>query len=156
MVGGTLNIWGCITSRGIGWMCSLPEGLDGETYIKILEDELQQTRENYFPHKERFTFQHDGSSVHRCKLVEKHIKGRIPTFKWPAQSPDLNIIENLWGDLKRRIRDNYHEITNKEKLWDAIQVEWEATTTEYLKKLYLSIPHRLQAVIKAKSGPTKY
>jgi len=44
--GGTLQIWGSMTWKGIGWMCKLPEGLDAETHKEILDDEVAQTAKN--------------------------------------------------------------------------------------------------------------
>lgn len=155
--GGTIHIWGAVTHSGIGWMCRLPEGLDGPTYINILEDELQHTIDSYFPAGKHFIFQQDGASVHRSKVVQAWLKEHpMPILPWPAQSPDLNPIEHVWADVKRRIRENYEDIDGKEKLWEAIQVEWEATPVQLIKNLYASMPRRLQAVIQAKGGVTKY
>ena len=41
----------------------------------------------------------------------------VQVFDWPAQSPDLNPIENLWSELKRRLRKDDYIITNKENLF---------------------------------------
>jgi len=155
--GGTIHIWGCMTFQGVGWMCRLDQGLDGPTYITILEDELQQTLKKYFPRGKQFIFQQDGCSVHRCKVVKEWFeKKKMAILPWPAQSPDLNPIEHLWADVKRRIMEKHAKVSNKEQLWSAIEEEWEATPKETVRTLYESIPGRLQAVIQAKGGVTKY
>ena len=41
-------------------------------------------------------------------------------------------------------------------MWERIQVEWEAIPVEECRKLIRSMPDRIQAVIKAKGGYTKY
>lgn len=46
--GSKLQVWGCLTSKGVGYACSLPEGLDAETYVGILEEELANTIDLFF------------------------------------------------------------------------------------------------------------
>jgi len=155
--GGSLQVWGCMSGRGIGFMCKLPEGLDAKLYLDILNDELQQTRKLYFRDEEKVLFQHDGASPHTARVVRRWFEeNEVDTIAWPAQSPDLNPIENLWGDLKRRIMRKDKDISSKERLWEAIQEEWEATDVSFLKSLVRSMPNRLKRVIKEKGGPIPY
>lgn len=72
----------------------------------------------------------------------------------PAQSPDINPIENLWSFLERKIRN--HRISNKEDLKKALQEEWKKIPVEYCAKLVASIPRRLESVIQHRGYPTKY
>jgi len=138
-------------------MCKLPQGLDSETYIQILEDELQSTIQEYFPRGKPSVLQQDGASVHKSKVVQRYFREKMITvLDWPAQSPDLNPIENLWAELKKRIATRRGDITSKEALWEAIEAEWEATPKSFLENLIDSMPNRIEAVIKAKGGPTKY
>merc|ERR1712121_517026 len=49
-------------------------------------------------------FQHDGASVHRAGIVKRFCEENdIKVIKWPACSPDLSIIENLWTVLKEEV-----------------------------------------------------
>lgn len=155
--GGSIQVWGCLTWKGVGWMCRLPQGLDAETYLTILNEELEHTIRHYFRKGASVIFQQDGASVHTARCVQDHLKEKkIRYLPWPPQSPDLSPIENLWADVKHRLAQRKGDITSKDSLWEAIEEEWEATPKETCERLFLSMPSRLQAVIKAKGGATKY
>ena len=75
---------------------------------------------------------------------------------WPAQSPDLNPIEHLWGCLKRRLAEHENFPIGIYELWERVQVEWERIPVEECQKLIESMPRMVQAVLNAKGGYTKY
>lgn len=73
----------------------------------------------------------------------------------PAQSPDLNPIENLWVYLKKKVAKR--QPTNMTALKAAILEEWQNIPAHYdFKKLVSSMKKRLQCVADAKGGHTKY
>ena len=75
---------------------------------------------------------------------------------WPAQSPDLNPIENLWQQLKRRLQSYQEEPVGVFELWERVKVEWKKTTQAECLRLIESMPARINAVLKAGGGHTKY
>ena len=94
--GHKLQVWGCVTSQGVGWACSLPEGIDGDTYLHILKEELQWTISLYFKDFKGVVFQQDGAGPHRAKVVNNYFRRqKYSVLPWPAHSPDLSPIEIL-------------------------------------------------------------
>ena len=69
-------------------------------------------------------------------------------------APDLNPIENLLGIVKRKMRDNRTD--DADDLKAAIKATWASITPEQWHWLIASMPRRIDAVIHAKGGPTKY
>jgi transposase len=102
-------------------------------------------------------FQEDNASPHRSKVATAfRTKSGLRTLTWPAQSPDLNPIENLWAIIKNRIRNRRNKPSSLPELERLVQREWKAIPRHVIENLVDSMPRRIQAVIAAQGGPTKY
>ena len=75
-------------------------------------------------------------------------------YYWPAQSSDLNPIENMWDNLKRAIQDKNPK--NTEKLWKSVKEAWNEIPCERFITLFDSMTNRCKAVIKTREGPTSH
>ena len=73
---------------------------------------------------------------------------------WPPNSPDLNIIENLWSILKGRIAKR-HPKTLEDLETFALE-EFYAIPDEYVQKLFKSIKNRLILTKINRGGFTRY
>ncbi len=155
--GGSIKLWGCMTSSGVGYMCQIEEILDSKLYLEILEHELANTIEYYQLDEEKVIFQHDNDPKHTAKTVKNYIKDQnYKVLTWPSQSPDLNPIEHLWAHLKRELNKYETPAKGMNMLWERVQETWEKITPEICQNLILSMPRRIEAVIKAKGMWTKY
>ncbi len=102
-----------------------------------------------------FIFQQDLAPAHTAKGTKSWFNDHgVTVLDWPANSPDLNPIENLWGIVKRKMRDTRHN--NADDLKAVIKVTWAFITPEQCHRLIASMTRRIDAVIHAKGGPTKY
>lgn len=155
--GGSIMIWGCFTAHGVGFLSKIEGSMDAALYCNILEDELQQTIDYYGIDRAKLIFQHDNDPKHTARAtMEKLRELGFSTLSWPAQSPDLNPIEQLWGLLKRRLAKYERVPSSMAELWERVPIEWDKIMQEECLHLIESMPKRVAAVIKAKGGYTKY
>jgi transposase len=67
----------------------------------------------------------------------------------PAKSPDFNPIEHLWAYLKTKLAEN-----NPSTIQELLIRLWEEIPPDVTRKLVDS--RRIEAVLRAKGGNTKY
>ena len=68
----------------------------------------------------------DGAPVHRSKICEEWRQQRLfEKLNWPANSPDLNPIENLWMILKDAIQLNKACPRNIDGLKVVLERKWK-------------------------------
>ena len=86
--------------------------------------------------KENIIFQQDNNKKYTAKTLKDYIKRAkyLVLDNWPAQSFDLNPIENLWKELKTQISCGRPRPTNKDALLDVVKREWKALPGNLLKK----------------------
>lgn len=97
----------------------------------------------------------DNASVHTARLTQAvHSQYNLNRMTWPANSPDLNPIENVWRLLKYRIgrRFPYSEADVRQYL----EEEWAKLELDDFIEYIEEMPERVQAVIAANGGHTKW
>ena len=73
---------------------------------------------------------------------------------WPANSPDLNPIENLWNIVKRNVERK--NAAKSERSTDFMKEEWDATPESILINLIKLMRHRCELVIENNGERTPY
>jgi transposase len=152
--GGSLTMWGCVSYHGVGKLVLIEGTMTGEKYVKILQENLLASAEE-MGLSTNFVFQQDNDPKHKSKIARKFFEeNKIDLLNWPSQSPDLNIIENVWSEIKREYANC--NVTSKKAAWEKIQEIWKKVSKDYLKKLVRSIYSRYIEVCESKDGATKY
>ncbi|GFY29391.1 hypothetical protein TNCV_4725181 [Trichonephila clavipes] len=66
----------------------------------------------------------DNATCHRTFAVQDCLDNEgIKRLVWPARSPDLNPIENVWVALWRQVAGRNYPVTNKNTLIRALREE---------------------------------
>jgi hypothetical protein len=58
----------------------------------------------------------DGASCHKGFSFEYHEVNEFDCIQWPAQSPDLNLIEAFWLNMGIELEEAWGRASNIEKL----------------------------------------
>ncbi|GBN96435.1 hypothetical protein AVEN_223045-1 [Araneus ventricosus] len=92
---------------------------------------------------------HTARSV--CAWFEEH-QDEFTVFPWPANSPDLKPMENLWDHLDRVVRAMDPQPRNLAQLATSLESAWLNIPVNTFRNLIDSLPARLAAVRFAKGG----
>jgi hypothetical protein len=100
----------------------------------------------------------DNAGIHTPRAAKRWLDSkRIWYIKWPAYSPDLNAIEQLWWHLKKRKFKHYPQFNNysiAREEWndfcEALQECWMSIPKKLIKSLIFSMPQHMEACRKAR------
>ncbi|GFT86577.1 transposable element Tcb2 transposase [Trichonephila clavipes] len=143
-----------MAASGVGKLVFIDGILHKMAYLNILQNNLKESADK-LELGSNFIFQQDNNPKHTAFVVKEwliyHRRNQLNT---PPQSPDLNVIENLWSHLERAVQK--HQITSKEQLKSVLQEEWLNIAPKTTRHLVELMPRRLEAAISAKGYATKY
>lgn len=155
MGGGSVMVWAAIGYRSKGPLVFCDGRMNSKKYVTMLQDNL--LRQAVKIGGKNWIFQQDNASIHASRETNAFFEAKnVRILQWPSKSPDLNIIENLWGDLARAVYASGRQFNNVSELKLAITSAWSRISQEKVKNLYHSLPDRIFQIIESKGGFTRY
>ncbi len=101
----SVMIWAAMPSAGAGPLCFLKSTVNAAIYLEILEPFMLPSADKLY-RDAVFIFQQGLAPAHTAKGTKSWFNDHgVTVLDWPANSPDLNPIENLYGIVKRKMRD---------------------------------------------------
>ncbi len=118
----SVMIWAAMSSAGVGPLGFLKSTVNAAIYQEIIEHFMLPSTDKLNGDAD-FIFQQDLAPAHTAKGTKSWFNDHgVTVLDWPANSPDQNPIENLWGIVKRKMRDT--RPNNADDLKAAINATW--------------------------------
>lgn len=156
MGGCSVMVWAMLLPNQTIHIRRLHGRVDSAWYIELLSS-IEPILDNIYG-RSGFVYLQDNAPIHTALKVRKFFADQEWTvMDWPARSPDLNIIENVWHMLSHIVYAN-KQYESAEALWTAIQNAAETIMMEkraQLDNLYSDITQRLIEVVEAKGATIK-
>ncbi len=121
----SVMIWAAMSSAGVGPLCFLKSTVNTPIYQKALKHLMLASADKLYVDAD-FIFQQDLAPAHTAKGTKSWFNGHgVTVLDWPANSPDLNPVDNLWGIVKRKLRDT--RPNNADDLKVAFKETWASS-----------------------------
>ena len=151
-----VHVWAGISKKGATEVCIFEGIMKAPLYCEILEKTLLPFIRQKFPSPASHRFMQDNDPKHTSRRAQEfYAASGINWWKTPAESPDMNPIENLWHELKEYIRREIKP-SCKEELVDGITSFW-STVDIYKCRRYIGHLNKvLPKVIEVHGEATGY
>jgi hypothetical protein len=120
--------------------------VNAESHVDHFVDQsgIPDMNQCYGHHK--WTYMQDGALVHITSSTMAYTKAMATVIEdWPACSPDLNPIENLWAIMKRRLEK--FQLKTKDDLISVVFEAWKTLEIALINALIESTSRRIALVI---------
>ena len=102
------------------------------------------------------TLMRDNAKPHVARISRQFLnRNNVNVLPWPAVSPDMNPIENIWDYLGKKVRARGN-VNNLRNLENALIQEWNNIPNVVIRHYVRSMRGRLPACINSRGGHTRY
>jgi transposase len=100
-------------------------------------------------------FQQDNARPHVDAGTKAYLEGRMRdrVLTWPAASPDLSWIENVWAWMEREVRKRQNQISTAAQLRAVLEEVRQSIPRSHLVNYVKSMRGRLKRCIENEGGP---
>ena len=104
---------------------------------------------------QRFVLMYNNDPKYSSKLFQRYIKAKsneyvLQLMSWPAQSTDLNSVEQVLDGLEWKVKAN--QPTRAFHIWQLLPENWEELSSVHFQSWVERMPRICKAVILAKEG----
>lgn len=148
-------IWSAISAKGLFPLYIVDRVMNADQYLTVLQTQVILTMNEKF--NGEGIFMHDKAPCHTAKRVTEFLRtNNIQILDWPANSPDINPIENIWAIFKQKVAEKCPR--TKSELIAAMKEVWEndADLVTHAKNAITGMPRRIKSLKNVKGMFTKY
>ncbi len=148
-------IWGAVSTTTRTPLLVIDGNLTAQRYIDLI------LRPVLIPHLQAHdnltVFQQDNARPHSARLSRDFLEGhQVNVWPWPAYSPDMSPIEQVWDILKTAVSRRRPAPQNRQQLMAAVQEEWVRIPQQRIMHLVSSMRRRCTACVRTNGGHTRY
>ena len=125
--------WGFITPDGSFGLVNCPLPYNAKAYRDVFDQNLTKDYAKF-----GWKLMEGNCPVHRAEIMRDYLaESHIQTIEWPPYSADLNIIENVWALMKKRMTG----MTQTKENLESIENARKSISSDFVKNcINLSVP----------------
>ncbi|UYV63320.1 hypothetical protein LAZ67_2003740, partial [Cordylochernes scorpioides] len=139
-----IMVWGGIGYHSRTPLVRIADTLNSQRYIsEVLEPVVLP----YFQGLPTAIFKQENARPDVARIVQRFFVNRqIELLSWPARSPDLSPMENMWSMVAQRLTQITSPAATPDQLWQRLEAAWSTVPQEHIQGLFETMPRRVAAI----------